>query len=338
MLDFIPNPTETLPLIFAGLMGLSILIYVVLDGYDLGVGTLFAIAPEEDYDTMVASIGPFWDANETWLVLAIGILLVAFPVAHGAILTALYVPVAIMLIGLILRGVAFEFRAKAPGAAKKWWNLAFFLGSSMTGLSQGYMLGAYILGLQDGWGVVLFGVLTAFCLLAAYVFIGAAWLIHKTEGALQERAVGWARKGLLIGGGGMVAVSLATPLASDRIFEKWFSFPELLLLAPLPLMTAGLFVAVYILLRELPLPGDRWSWGPFVGGTAIFSLGFAGQAYSFYPYIVPGSLTITESASAPESLVIILAGTCIVLPTIVGYTIFAYRVFGGKAEKLSYGD
>ncbi|MEM8596034.1 MAG: cytochrome d ubiquinol oxidase subunit II [Pseudomonadota bacterium] len=333
----IPNPDETLPLIFAGLMGLSILIYVVLDGYDLGVGALFAVAPEEDYDRMVASIGPFWDANETWLVLAIGILLVAFPAAHGAILTALYVPVAVMLIGLILRGVAFEFRAKAPGASKKWWNLAFFAGSTMTGLSQGYMLGAYILGLDAGWASIAFGMLTAFCLMAAYVFIGAAWLIYKTDGDLQKRAVGWARKGLLIGGGGMVAVSLATPLASERIFDKWFSFPELILLAPLPMMTAGLFAAVYILLRELPLPGDRWCWGPFVGGTAIFSLGFAGQAYSFYPYIVPGQMTITESASAPESLVIILAGTLIVLPTIVGYSIFAYRVFGGKATTLTYG-
>ncbi|MEL6209192.1 MAG: cytochrome d ubiquinol oxidase subunit II, partial [Pseudomonadota bacterium] len=146
MLDVIPNPTETLPLIFAGLMGLSILIYVVLDGYDLGIGALFAVAPEEDYDQMAAAIGPFWDANETWLVLAIGILLVAFPAAHGAILTALYVPVAVMLIGLILRGVSFEFRAKAPGAAKKWWNFAFFAGSCMAGLAQGYMLGAYILG------------------------------------------------------------------------------------------------------------------------------------------------------------------------------------------------
>ncbi|MEO0764096.1 MAG: cytochrome d ubiquinol oxidase subunit II, partial [Pseudomonadota bacterium] len=138
-MDLIPDPETTLPMIFAGLMGLSILVYVVLDGYDLGVGALFALAEEEDKDRMVASIGPFWDANETWLVLAIGILLVAFPAAHGTILTALYIPVSIMLIGLILRGVAFEFRAKAPGATKRWWNLAFLSGSVMTGLSQGYM-------------------------------------------------------------------------------------------------------------------------------------------------------------------------------------------------------
>ncbi|MEM6488792.1 MAG: cytochrome d ubiquinol oxidase subunit II [Pseudomonadota bacterium] len=336
MLDWIPDPDFTLPMIFAGLMGLSILIYVVLDGYDLGVGALFAVAEEEDKDRMVASIGPFWDANETWLVLAIGILLVAFPAAHGFILTALYVPVAVMLIGLILRGVAFEFRAKAPEATKSWWNFAFMSGSVMTGLSQGYMLGAYIEGLSNSWRAMAFSMLTAVCLLAAYIFIGAAWLIYKTDGDLQRRAVGWAKSGLMVGAGGMVAVSLATPLASDRIFDKWFVFPEILLLAPLPMMTAGLFVAVWLLLRELPLPDDRWCWGPFIGGTAIFSLGFSGLAYSFYPYIVPDRMTITESASAPESLVIILAGTCVVLPTIIGYSIFAYRVFGGKATSLTY--
>ncbi|MEO1469468.1 MAG: cytochrome d ubiquinol oxidase subunit II, partial [Pseudomonadota bacterium] len=181
-----------------------------------------------------------------------------------------------------------------------------------------------------------FSVLTAFCLLAAYVFIGASWLIYKTDGALQRRAVGWARGALMIGAAGMVAVSLATPLASDRIFEKWFAFPEIILLAPLPLMTAGMFTAVWLLLRELPLEDDRWSWGPFVGGTAIFSLGFAGLAYSFYPYIVPEQLTIVDAASAPESLAIILVGTLFVLPTIIGYSIFAYRVFGGKATALTY--
>ncbi|MEM6971667.1 MAG: cytochrome d ubiquinol oxidase subunit II [Pseudomonadota bacterium] len=332
----IPNPEVTLPTIFAGLMGLSILIYVVLDGYDLGVGALFAVAPEDDKDRMVASIGPFWDANETWLVLAIGILLVAFPAAHGAILTALYVPVSVMLIGLILRGVAFEFRAKAPGSAKKAWNAAFLAGSTMTGLSQGYMLGAYITGLDDSWISIGFSLLTAICLLQAYVFIGASWLIYKTDGDLQRRAVGWAKQALATGALGMVAVSLMTPLASERIFEKWFSFPEIVLLAPLPLMTAGMFTIVWLLLKELPLPEDRWCWGPFVGGTAIFSLGFFGLAYSFYPFVVPDRITIVEAASAPESLLIILVGTLFVLPTIIGYSIFAYRVFGGKATTLSY--
>jgi cytochrome d ubiquinol oxidase subunit II len=175
-----------LPFVFAALLGLSILIYVVLDGFDLGVGILFPFATPEERDTMVASIGPFWDANETWLVLAIGLLLVAFPVAHGAILTQLYLPVAIMLVGLILRGVAFEFRAKAPLVHKPAWDGAFFLGSLMTGLSQGFMLGMYIMGLSYTWWHVGFALITAVFLTVGYSFIGANWIIAKTEGPLQQ--------------------------------------------------------------------------------------------------------------------------------------------------------
>ena len=174
-----------LPLIFAGVMGLSILIYVVLDGFDLGVGILFAATPVEHRDKMIASIGPFWDANETWLVLAIGLLLVAFPSAHGVILSALYLPVAIMLIGLIARGVAFEFRAKARAEEKWLWNRVFFAGSLVTALAQGYMLGAYVLGLEFNWTAAAFGTLVAICLTATYAAIGAAWLIYKSEGELQ---------------------------------------------------------------------------------------------------------------------------------------------------------
>ena len=152
---------EFLPLVFAALMGLSILVYVALDGYDLGVGVLLPLADDQDKDRMIASIGPFWDANETWLVMAVGLLLVAFPTAHGVILTALYLPVAVMLLGLILRGVAFEFRMKVGPANKRAWNTAFFIGSLMTSLSQGYMLGVYVLGLEESWRASLFGLATA---------------------------------------------------------------------------------------------------------------------------------------------------------------------------------
>jgi len=175
---------EALPLIFAALMGASILLYVVLDGFDLGVGLLFPFATEPERDRMIASIGPFWDANETWLVLAIGLLLVAFPTAHGTILTALYLPVAVMLIGLILRGVAFEFRAKAPLGHKKPWDTAFWAGSLMTSLSQGFMLGIYIMGLEWSLATMAFATLTAGALTVAYSFIGAGWVIFKTDGAL----------------------------------------------------------------------------------------------------------------------------------------------------------
>ncbi|MFN3970860.1 MAG: cytochrome d ubiquinol oxidase subunit II [Gemmobacter sp.] len=330
------DPAVWLPFVFAALMGLSILIYVVLDGFDLGVGILFPFATPQERDTMVASIGPFWDANETWLVLAIGILLVAFPPAHGVILTALYAPVAVMLIGLILRGVAFEFRVKAPLPQKPWWDRAFLAGSLMTALSQGFMLGMYVMGLTWTPFHVVFALLTAVFLTVAYSFIGAAWLILKTDGLLQHKAVGWARGGIWGVVLGMGAVSLATPLVSPRIFDKWFGWPETLVLSPLPLTSAALVLLLWVILRRLPAPRDAFAWVPFTAASALMVLGFAGMAYSFYPYVVPEKMTIYEAASAPESLKIILVGTMVVLPTIIGYSILAYTVFRGKATKLSY--
>lgn len=330
------DPTVWLPFVFAGLMGLSILIYVILDGYDLGVGLLVSRATDAEKDRMVASIGPFWDANETWLVLAVGLLLVAFPSAHGAILTALYLPVAVLLIGLVLRGVAFEFRAKAAEPHKKSWNRMFFLGSLMASLSQGFMLGMYIMGLD--WTVphILFAGLIAVCLAASYVLIGACWLIYKTTGALQKKAVTWAKQALLFALVGMAAVSLATPAVSPRIFDAWFQFPQIVLLAPLPIVAGLLFWGLYIMLQKLPSQGDRWAWAPLLITAGVFALGYTGLAYSFYPYVVPEKLTIYEAAAAPESLMIILIGTLFVLPVIGIYTVFAYTVFRGKATELRY--
>lgn len=330
------DPEIWLPLAFATLMGLSILIYVVLDGFDLGVGILFPLAEPDEQDRMIASIGPFWDANETWLVLAIGILLVAFPVAHGTILTALYLPVAVMLIGLILRGVAFEFRAKAPAPWKATWNRAFFAGSLMTSLSQGFMLGIYIMGLAITPLTLGFAALTAVFLTVAYSFIGAAWLILKTETALQAKSVAWARGGIWGVVLGMGAISAASPLVSARIFDKWFSVPEIFLLAPLPLFSAALVAVLWAVLRRLPTSDDSFAWVPFVAAVSLFVLGFCGMAYSFYPYVVPEQITIYEAASAPESLFIILIGTVLVLPMILGYTVLAYTVFRGKAQPLTY--
>lgn len=335
-MDMFGDPAQWLPLTFAGLMGLSILIYVVLDGFDLGVGVLFPFASDDERDMMVASIGPFWDANETWLVLAVGLLLVAFPAAHGAILTALYLPVAVMLIGLILRGVAFEFRVKAPTPHKWAWNGAFFAGSLMTSLAQGYMLGLYIMGLEQSWATWAFGALTAVFLTVGYSFIGATWLILKTSDVLQRKAVSWARGGIWGLVLGLGAISAASPLVSPRIWEKWFSVPEIFALAPLPLMSAALVVLLWLALRRLPTADDSWSWFPFVASIVLFTLAFFGLAYSFYPYVVPEQLTIYEAASAPESLFIILIGTAVVLPMIGGYTALAYTVFRGKARELTY--
>jgi cytochrome d ubiquinol oxidase subunit II len=329
---------EVLPVVFAALMAAAILAYVILDGFDLGVGILLPFAAEErEGDRMVASIGPFWDANETWLVLGVGLLLVAFPTAHGMVLTALYLPVAIMLAGLILRGVAFEFRAKAEDrAAKLRWDRAFIGGSALSALAQGWMLGRYVLGFEGGLVAHLFAALSAIGVAIAYAFIGACWLVWRTEGELQRRAVRWARLTLWGVAAGIVAVSVATPLASPRIFARWFELPYLFLLAPLPLVTAGLLVGMAALLRHMPLPGDALRRLPFWGAAALFCLAFAGLAWSFFPYIVPERLTVWQAASAPESLSIILAGALVVLPVILLYTVLAWRIFGGKAADLKY--
>lgn len=331
-------PPELLPLVFAGLMAFSVLLYVVLDGFDLGVGMLLrATRDPEERDRMIASIGPFWDANETWLVLGVGLLLVAFPVAHGVILTALYLPVAAMLAGLILRGVAFEFRAKAADAAdRRRWDRLFFAGSLAASLAQGWMLGRYVLGFDPSLAAHGFALLAAIGLAVAYGFIGACWLIWRTEGALQRRAIGWARAGLWAVAAGVVAVSLATPLASERIVARWFTFPNVVLLAPLPLATGALVLGLHALLRQMPLPNDALHSLPFWGATALFCLSFAGLAWSFYPYVVPERMTIYQAAAAPESLTLILIGALVVLPVILGYTVLAWLVFGGKAKDLRY--
>ncbi len=336
MIPDFTNSAEWLPWAFASLMGLSILIYVILDGFDLGVGILFPLASAEDQNTMIGSIGPFWDANETWLVMAVGLLLVAFPTAHGIILTALYLPVFVMLVGLILRGVAFEFRAKARDHHKLLWNRLFFAGSLITALAQGFMLGLYIMGLEQTPATYAFATLTAVFLAVGYSFIGSAWLIHKTEGALQLKAVRWARESIVGVILGIVAVSIATPFVSPRIFEKWFSFPEVLFLSPLPIISAVMIVWLFFMLRRMPFSGDRLNWLPFVVSTGLFALAYLGMAYSFYPYVVPEKLTIYEAAAAPESLFIILMGVCVVVPVIIGYTILAYFLFRGKARELRY--
>lgn len=335
-MDLLATEGHWLAFAFAFLMGLSILLYVILDGYDLGVGILLRGATDSEKDQMIASIGPFWDANETWLVLGVGILLVAFPIAHGTILTALYLPTTIMLIALILRGVSFDFRAKVLASRKHLWDKSFFFGSLITALSQGYMLGLYIMGFENSLPSHLFGLLAGVCVAAGYSFIGAGWLIMKTEGEHQKKAVRWARISLWLTTIGIVLVSLATPLVNERIFDKWFTLPSFLYLLPIPIINSVVIVLTELILRKLPIKNDRFAWVPFAGAVGTFVLCFLGLAYSFYPYIVPEKMTIYGSSAASESLMIIFVGAMVVLPCIIGYTIFAYRVFWGKVQDLRY--
>ena len=341
--ELMPDLTQAagwMPIVFLVVMGLAMLAYVILDGYDLGVGVLMRSANDDNKDTMIASIGPFWDANETWLVLGVGILLTVFPMAHGAILGALYLPVAFMLIGLTLRGVAFDFRVKARAAHKPLWNNAFYAGSMLAAWSQGYMLGSLITGFDASLWTMVFNTLIGFALIAAYCLIGAGWLIMKTVGDLQLQAVRWAQRSLLFVVLGVAAISIATPLVSARIFEKWFSFPNIVLLLPIPAATVVLFAVIYRSLTRLPtrlaLGNEYGAWVPFGATVGVFMLAFYGLAYSLFPWLVIDKITIWQAASSPEALKVILIGASVVLPVIVGYTVFAYRVFWGKSVALKY--
>jgi cytochrome bd ubiquinol oxidase subunit II len=329
---------ETLPLVFMAVMGLALLAYVVLDGYDLGVGILLPFATDEEKDVMVASIGPFWDANETWLVLGIGVLLIAFPLAHGIVLTALYLPVAVMLIGLVLRGVSCDVRVKARAAQKTMWNRLFTLGSFMTAAAQGWMLGSYLTGFDRSLWPMLFSLGIALTLPTAYAMLGAGWLIMKTGDTLQLKAVGWARAVLWPMGAALVGISLATPMVSQTVFDRWFSMPQFIGLLPIPVACAVAFYGALHVTGRPRVVAAGYGWVVFASAVLIFVLAFLGLAYSLYPYIVVDRLTVWQAASATESLIFIFVGVAITLPAIIVYTVYMYRVFWGRASSLSYGS
>jgi cytochrome d ubiquinol oxidase subunit II len=321
-----------LPLIFMALMGVAVLAYVVLDGFDLGVGMLMPAASPAEQSVMVSSIGPFWDANETWLVLGVGILLVAFPRAHGVVLGALYLPVVAMLVGLMFRGVAFEFRMKALGWHRELWNWLFWAGSFLASFSQGLMLGRYITGFEPGFGYLLFATIVGASVCGGYVLLGATWLVLKTEGQLQRKALAWSRWGLLWVALGVGLVSLATPLVSETVRAKWFDFPRTLALMALPAACLWAGAVVWRSTGRLARHAGARDWQPFAAAVAIFAISFLGLAYSMFPYVVIDRLTIWEAAAHPSSLRVVLIGALVVLPFIVGYTVVSYRVFRGKAR------
>jgi cytochrome bd ubiquinol oxidase subunit II len=325
------------PLLFMAVMGLSLLAYVVLDGYDLGVGLLLPFAHDDDKDIMVSSIGPFWDANETWLVLGVGVLLVAFPLAHGLVLQALYLPVMVMLIGLMARGVAFDFRVKVAAAHKPLWNRVFFIGSGVTSMAQGWMLGSYITGFDTGLWALLFSLGIALVLPAAYAMLGAGWLIMKTSDALQAQSVAWATKVFWPMAVALAAISLATPIVSQTVFAKWFALPELFALLPIPLICIAALWALHHVLASPQVVKAGYGWVVFAATVLIFVMAFFGLAYSIFPYIVIDRLNVWEAASSSQALAILAVGVGVTLPAIIGYTIFMYRVFWGKARELTYG-
>jgi cytochrome d ubiquinol oxidase subunit II len=321
-----------LPLIWAGIIGGAVALYVILDGFDLGIGMLFPLAKDEhERDQMMASIAPFWDGNETWLVMGGVGLLVAFPMAYSIIMPAMYLPVIVMLLALVFRGVAFEFREL--GANKALWNAAFAGGSTLTGFAQGIILGGMIQGIavKDGayaggtfdWATP-FALLCGFGVACGYALLGATWLAMKTKGPLADRARTQATFLLFAVLGFMAAVSLWTPLAIPQIRERWFTLPNFFYLSPVPLLTAATAFAAW---RSLRTGGEAV---PFVATIVLFLLGFAGLAISWFPYLVPPSLTIWQTAASPSSQTFMLAGTMVLLPMTLAYTMYVYWVFRGK--------
>ena len=325
-----------LPVIWAALLGAAVALYVILDGFDLGTGILFPFArSERERDQMMDSIAPFWDGNETWLVLGGGGLWVAFPQAYAVIMPALYLPVFVMLLALVFRGVAFEFRAIAI-TSKKYWNFAFAGGSTLAAICQGLILGGLIQGIKVEDGVFAggpfdwatpFALLCGLGVVAGYALLGATWLVMKTEGAVAERARGQAKALLLAVLAFMGVVSIWTPLAFERIAERWFSIPNIYVLWPVPLLTAFAALMAWRWLdqgREVP---------PFLAAIALFLLGYLGLVISTFPYLVPPVLTIWQAAAAPASQIFMLTGTLALLPIILGYIVFVYWVFRGKVRE-----
>lgn len=326
---------DYLPVIFMGLMGLSMLIYVSLDGYDLGLGMLLPFASHSEKNMMMTSIAPFWDANETWLVLGIGLLLVAFPQAQGQILSALYIPIFIMLFGLILRGVSFDFRIKAHDTHRLLWERCFTLGSWMAALAQGWMLGEYVAGLTGSTvGYYLFCALIALTLPAFYILLGSGWLMMKIANpTLQNKAAKWSRQAWFPVVIGLMAISAATPLISPTIERKWFGDAfSFILLAPIPVLTVLALAVIWHVSGSQTLLKNGYGWLIFAATIALCLLAGLGLAYSLFPFIILDKMTIWQAASSPSSLKILLVGACISLPMILLYTAWVYKVFWGKTD------
>lgn len=327
-------------LIWAGIIAFSVLMYVLMDGFDLGVGILFLIAPtDHDRDRMMAAVAPVWDGNQTWLVMGGIGLFSAFPVAYAVILPAVYLPVLAMVIALIFRGVAFEFRAHNEGPARRRWSIAFSLGSILAAFAQGVVLGTFIQGIpvEDGqfagsalhW-LTPFALFVGGGLCAGYALLGATWLIYKTDGPLQA----WSREVALVALAlvvvFMTGVSVWTPLAQAAIADRWFSWSNLLWLAPIPVLTV---VAVAALYFSASRSGEV---GPFVWAVILFLLNYGGLAVSLWPMVVPPAITLIDAAAPYESQVFLLIGTVILLPIVLAYTVWSYWIFRGKVGDRAY--
>jgi cytochrome bd ubiquinol oxidase subunit II len=328
-----------LAVLWAFIIAFAVGAYVLMDGFDLGIGITFPVfRPGKERDQAVNAIAPFWDGNETWLVMGGGGLMAAFPLAYAIIMPALYAPIIAMLLGLIFRGVAFEFRWRNPDH-RRFWDNAFSAGSLLATFAQGVTLGALIQGITVAgrsyagfWWEWLspFSLLTGASLVIGYALLGSTWLIWKTEGELQSDARRLAHFTVPAIAAAIGAVSLATPFVQPQYFERWFRYPGLLVTLPMPLLVG---LSIYALWRAI---GGRRDWLPFAIALLLFLLNMIGLGISIWPDIVPGRVTIWNAAAPERSQLFLLVGALILIPTILSYTAFSYWVFRGKVGEESY--
>ena len=327
---------EVLPFVWIAIIAFAIFMYVLLDGFVLGAGILFSFLPSDaDRDTMMTSVAPIWDGNETWLVLGAGGLFAAFPLAYSIVLPALYLPFVLMLLGLVFRGIAFEFRFKAQ-RARRVWDRAFQWGSILATFCQGLVLGAFVQGFAvEGTRYVGgpfdwlsgFGVMTALALVAGYALLGSTWLIMKAPGELERWARRASRRLLLVVLLGIAAISVSVPFLDNAIRERWFSLPNFYWLSQVPLLT----MITGLLHWRASRAG--YTIAPFLLTMALFGLGYTGLAISLWPNIVPHSISFTAAAAAPSSQTFLLAGAAVALPAVLCYTAYSYYVFRGKVDR-----
>jgi cytochrome bd ubiquinol oxidase subunit II len=328
-------PALDLVPIWTTILAIGVFLYVALDGFDLGVGMLYILAPDRhSRNLLMNSIAPIWDGNETWLILGGVGLLAAFPVAFAIIIPAAYFPILLMLLALIFRGLAFEFRYR-DAEHRTFWDYGFAAGSGLAAFAQGVILGSFIQGYHvegrafvgSSWDCfTTFSIFIGVALMFGYSLLGAGWLVIKTEGALQDWARAFGRWCLILTALAIGVVSLWTPYADPHIATRWFSWPNIALLAPVPLITLAL---VWYAWRSL---NDESEYGPFIGSLGLFVMSYLGIAISLWPMIVPGHFTLHQAASSPSTQAFLLIGTLVLLPVILLYTGWSYWVFRGKVR------
>ncbi len=324
---------DVLSVIYMVLMGVALFVYVILDGFDLGVGMLFPFGKDRaQRDEMIATVDPFWDANETWLVLIIGVIFIGFPAAYGLILTSVYMFVVLMLIGLIFRGAAFDFRAKAATEiSRNRWDKVFAFGSYLASFSQGTMIGFYVTGLEESTAAWIFAIFVGIVVCIGYTLIGSTWILFKSEKELRSRALIWIKKTAILSIALLILICIASPIVVPEIAEKWSSTLSIIVLAVL-LVAALLFAG--ILFKTLPKIKESGShskdWVPYVCVVAIIAFAIIALMYTLFPWVVLGQMKIWDVANAQNSLIFVLVGALLMLPIILGYTFYVHFLFRGK--------